>query len=77
VLAVIDGNQGLANALKSAWPCIDVQRCTKHKLENLYTHVPKRLREKIKADYQTVVYAENEGEARQAYKRFERKWEGR
>jgi transposase-like protein len=75
VLAVIDGNKGLREAVKSTWPWIDVQRCTKHKLENLFTHAPKRLYEEIKADYHLIVYAENEIEARQAWKRFEKKWE--
>ena len=41
VLVVIDGNPGLVRAVKSTWVGVDVQRCTKHKLENLYTHAPK------------------------------------
>jgi transposase-like protein len=32
VLAVIDGNPGLMNALRSHWPGIEIQRCTAHKL---------------------------------------------
>lgn len=75
VLAIIDGNKGLRDAVKSAWPWIDVQRCTKHKLENLFTHAPKRQYEQIKADYHLIVYAESETEARRAWSRFERKWE--
>jgi transposase-like protein len=75
VLAVIDGNKGLREAVSSTWPVIDIQRCTKHKLENLFTHAPKRLYEEIKADYNLIVYAGNEAEARQAWKRFEKKWE--
>jgi len=75
VLAVIDGNQGLHSAVKASWPWIDVQRCTKHKLENLATHAPKRLYEEIKRDYHAIVYAQSEGQARGAYTRFEHKWE--
>ncbi len=30
VLAVIDGNPGLPTALRTAWPTIEVQRCTAH-----------------------------------------------
>lgn len=74
VLAVIDGNKGLHKAVKNTWPWIDVQRCTKHKLENLYSHAPKRLYDEIKADYHEIVYAENEAKARAAWKRFEKKW---
>lgn len=75
VLAVIDGNKGLHDAVKSAWPWIEVQRCTKHKLENLFTHAPKRHYEEIKADYHLIVYADGGDEARKAWMRFERKWE--
>jgi putative transposase len=75
VLAVIDGSKGLGDAVKATWPWIEVQRCTKHKLENLFSHAPKRLYEEIKADYHAIVYAESEGAARKAWARFERKWE--
>lgn len=75
MLAVIDGNEGLENAVKSTWPKTDVQRCTKHKLDNLYTHAPKRHYEEIKADYHAIVYADTEAQGRRAYARFERKWQ--
>lgn len=74
ILAVIDGNGGLFDAVKTTWPWIDIQRCTKHKLENLYTHAPKRHYEEIKEDYHAIVYAPTETLARRAYTRFERKW---
>ncbi|MEW6357712.1 MAG: IS256 family transposase [Planctomycetota bacterium] len=76
VLAVIDGCEALHSSVKEAWPWIDVQRCTKHKLENLYTHGPKRRHEELKADYDAIVYAADEGSGRRAWERFERKWEG-
>ena len=74
VLAVIDGSKGLYKAVKASWPWIDVQRCTKHKLENLATHAPKRRYEELKADYHAIFYADNAADARLAYGRFERKW---
>lgn len=75
VLAVIDGSQGLEKAVKATWPWIDVQRCTKHKLTNLYTHAPKRRYDEIKEDYHSIVYADSENAARKAWDRFEKKWE--
>lgn len=75
VLAVIDGCEGLRDAVKQTWPWIDVQRCTKHKLENLYTHSPKSRHEQIKADYDAIVYAQDEKKARLAWERFESRWE--
>lgn len=74
VLAVIDGNKGLAKAVKSSWPRIDVQRCAKHKLENIATHVPKRRYEELKSDYHAIIYADDAAAAQLAYGRFERKW---
>jgi transposase-like protein len=74
VLAVIDGNKGLYKAVKGSWPWIEVQRCTKHKLENLATHAPKRRYDQIKADYHAIIYADDEERARRAYARFEQKW---
>ncbi len=74
VLAVIDGNPGLRQAVRTTWPRIDIQRCTKHKLANLATHAPKRLYEEIRADYREIVYADNEARARRAVGRFEKKW---
>lgn len=75
VLAIIDGNDGLHAAVKDSWPWIDVQRCTKHKLENLSSHSPKRLYEEIKTDYHSIVYAHNEEEARRAWEQFQRRWQ--
>ena len=77
VLAVIDGCKGLRRAVRRTWPRIEVQRCTKHKLENLETHAPKRLHGEIKADWHAIIYAGGESEARLAMKRFEGKWSKR
>jgi transposase-like protein len=75
VLVLIDGNEGLRNAVKTTWPWVEVQRCTTHKLRNLYTHAPKRHHDEIKRDYHAIVYARSEKKARAAWRRFERKWE--
>lgn len=75
VLAVIDGNDGLHAAAKDSWPWIEIQRCAKHKLENLSTYAPKRLYGEIKADYHSIIYAHSEEEARRAWEQFERRWQ--
>jgi len=77
ILAVIDGNEGLHSAVQTTWPWIDIQRCTKHKLENLATHAPKRHSDEIKEDYHAIVYAASEVQARRAYARFENQWSPR
>ena len=74
-LAIVDGNKGLGKAVKTTWPWIEVQRCTNHKLQNLYTHAPKRHYEEIKADYDAIIRAKTRKTAKAAWTRFERKWE--
>lgn len=73
-LAVIDGNPGLATALREAWPSLPLQRCTAHKLRNLTAKAPARLREEVAEDYRRVLYAETEGVVRQRRASFLKKW---
>ena len=73
-LAVIDGSPGLSSAIELTWPGIEKQRCTVHKLRNLFSHAPESLHEEIKTDFHAIVYAENEADARAAYDAFVKKW---
>ena len=57
ILAVIDGNPGLAAALKVQWPQLAIQRCTNHKLWNLLAKAPAHLREELAEDYRRMIYA--------------------
>jgi len=73
VLAVIDGNAGLAAALREAWPSLAIQRCTAHKLRNLTAKAPARLREEVAEDHRRVVYAETAAVVRQRRASFLKK----
>jgi putative transposase len=75
VLAAIDGNPGLLNALRSHWPGIAIQRCTAHKLRNLQSKAPARLREELTEDYRRMIYGETAAAAQQERTRFTRKWQ--
>jgi transposase-like protein len=75
VLAVIDGNPGLMNALGSHWPGVAMQRCTGHKLRNLQSKAPARLREELTEDYRRMIYAETAGAVQQERARFTKKWQ--
>ena len=75
VLAVIDGNPGLTNALRSHWPGIEIQRCTAHKLWNLQAKAPARLREELTEDYRRMIYGETVAAVEQARARFTKKWQ--
>lgn len=74
-LAVIDGNPGLAAALREAWPGIRIQRCTAHKLRNLEAKAPRALREELKEDYRRMIYAESAEAIATARTSFRKKWQ--
>ena len=73
-LAVIDGNPGLAAALREQWPTLAIQRCTTHKLRNVEAKAPARLREELAEDYRRMIYAETRATVGQARARFLKKW---
>ncbi len=54
---VVDGAPGLEQALVAVWEGVPLQRCTVHKHRNLLAHAPKRLYDKITADYTDMIYA--------------------
>jgi len=74
ILAVIDGNPGLAAALKVQWPKLAIQRCTNHKLWNLLAKAPAHLREELAEDYRRMIYAESRDAVEHARVGFARKW---
>ena len=74
LLAVVDGNPGLAAALKVQWPQIAIQRCTNHKLWNLLAKAPAHLREELAEDYRRMIYAESREAVEHARVGFARKW---
>jgi putative transposase len=73
-LAVIDGNPGLAAALRMQWPQIAIQRCTNHKLWNLLAKAPAHLREELAEDYRRMIYGDSRQAMEKARTAFSRKW---
>lgn len=73
-LAIVDGNPGLHAALRTQWPGLAIQRCTNHKLRNLLSKAPARLREELSEDYRRMVYAESAAAVLKARGTFARKW---
>jgi hypothetical protein len=57
-LAVIDGNPGLAAALRE-WPTLAMQCCTSHKLRNVEAKAPARLREELAEEYRRMIDADS------------------
>jgi putative transposase len=74
-VAIIDGNPGLMNALQSHWPGIAVQRCSAHKLWNLQSKAPARLREELTEDYRRMIYGDTVAAVQQERTRFTKKWQ--
>jgi transposase-like protein len=74
LLAVIDGNPGLRQALGRTWPATAVQRCCVHKLRNLERKKPKHALDEPREDFHRIVYAASGDAGRTAYTAFERKW---
>jgi len=75
ILVMLDGNAGLIRSVREAWPETRLQRCSKHKLENLLAKAPKHCHDELKRDYNSIMYAENHEEAEKAYEAFCRKWQ--
>lgn len=73
MVIVSDGHPGLLKAIE-VWPEARVQRCTRHKLANLYDHCPKHAHTELRRDYHEIVYAEDYTSARRAYDTFIEKW---
>jgi transposase-like protein len=74
LLAVIDGNPGLRQALDRTWPTTAVQRCAVHKLRNLERKAPRHALDELREDFHHIVYAASGDAGRTAYSAFERKW---
>jgi transposase-like protein len=74
ILAVIDGNPGLAEALREEWRKIEIQRCTVHKLRNLEAKAPVALREELREDYRRMIYGKTAADVEKARIAFVKKW---
>jgi transposase-like protein len=70
---VSDGHKGLAKAVK-AWPETKVQRCIRHKWENLKKHCPAHAHGELQRDWYAIVRADSAMDAREAYAAFLTKW---
>ncbi|HAF06997.1 MAG: Transposase mutator type [candidate division TA06 bacterium 32_111] len=74
VLAVIDGNRGLDNAVRFIYPLIKIQRCWVHKLRNVANKCPRKLQEEVIRGAREIYSAEGKNKALQAYKAWQDRW---
>ena len=76
ILVLLDGNKGLVRAVQETWPQAQLQRCTKHKLENLLSKAPKHCHPELKRDYSAITHPLSAEAAQRAYEAFLGKWRG-
>jgi len=74
LLTVIDGCPGLIRATKETLGSSDIQRCTKHKTENVLDKVLKQDRGKVKDSIRKIFYASTYEHAKEALEMFKREW---
>jgi transposase-like protein len=74
LLTVIDGCPGLIKAVKEVFPSSDIQRCTKHRTENILDKVLKEDRAKVKDSLRKIFYATTYDHAKEAIEMFKRDW---
>lgn len=74
LLIVIDGCPGLTRAVREVFPRTDIQRCTRHKAENVLNKVLKEDRDKVKDSIRKVFYASTYEHAKEGIDLFKRQW---
>lgn len=74
LLTVIDGCPGLIRAVQELFPNSDIQRCTKHRTENVLDKVLKEDRVKVKDSLRKIFYAPTYEHAKEAVEMFKSNW---
>ena len=74
LLIVIDGCPGLIKAVKEIFPSSDIQRCTKHRTENVLNKVLKEDRDAVRDSLRKIFYASTYEHALEAIELFKRNW---
>jgi transposase-like protein len=74
-LVLTDGCAGLAAALQTVYPAVPHQRCWVHKMRNICEAVRRRDHDPVKLDAQKIYQASGLAEARQAFRRFQHRWQ--
>jgi putative transposase len=74
LLTVIDGCPGLIKTVKEVFPNSDIQRCTKHRTDNILDKVLKEDRAKVKDSLRKIFYATTYDHAKEAIEMFKRDW---
>jgi transposase-like protein len=74
LLTVIDGCAGLSRAVSEVFPSSDIQRCTKHKTENVLDKVLKADHKAVKESLRRIFYASSYEHAQEGITLFRKQW---
>ncbi len=69
-----DGLTGIKEAISTAFPKTEYQRCIVHQVRNTLKYVPDKDRKAFAADLKTIYHAPDEAKAREALDRVNGKW---
>ena len=69
-----DGLTGIKEAISTAFPKTEYQRCIVHQVRNTLKYVPDKDRKAFAADLKTIYHAPDEAKAREALGRVSEKW---
>lgn len=70
----IDGLPGLSEAITTAFPKAEIQRCIVHQIRNSLKHIPWKERKDVATDLKTIYSASSEKAAMEALESFGKKW---
>jgi len=73
-LWITDGHQAMLNAIALKFPTSKRQRCVRHKMENLLSHIPEKRREAVREELRAIFYQPSQQQADQLAAAFKEKY---
>lgn len=77
LIACIDGLKGLPDAIKMAFPMVDVQLCIIHMIRNSIKYIPHNCSKEFMSDLKDIYKASTEEIAYQNLEKLQEKWEAK
>lgn len=74
-LWITDGHQAMLNAIVLKFPFSQRQRCIKHKMDNVLSHVPEKQREEVRQELRAIFYQKSRAQADQVAAAFIEKYQ--
>jgi transposase-like protein len=73
-LWITDGHQAMLNAIELKFPSAARQRCIKHKIDNILSHVVEKQREAVRQELRAIFYQKSRAQADQLAAAFREKY---